>query len=133
MVYFCFRLSNGDCDEVKNKALKMFLPKIILIFFFRRWSDLYFIVWYFFVTTIGLNLCLALSGEVNPSQNVSQRFFYQSNCSRFTMQRKNEPMTVKNWSFPICSTFIGKIFRRKLKTCPFSFWTLLKSLFLDPN
>ncbi len=31
----------------------------------NRWSELYFIFWYLFVTTIGLNLCLALSGDVS--------------------------------------------------------------------
>lgn len=30
-----------------------------------RWSELYFIFWYLFVTTIGLNICLALSGDVS--------------------------------------------------------------------
>lgn len=31
----------------------------------NRWSELYFIIWYLFVTTIGLNICLALSGDVS--------------------------------------------------------------------
>ena len=30
-----------------------------------RWSELYFIFWYLFVTTIGLNICLALNGDVS--------------------------------------------------------------------
>lgn len=29
-----------------------------------KWSELYFILWYLFVTTIGLNICLALNGDV---------------------------------------------------------------------
>ncbi|CAF3530608.1 unnamed protein product [Rotaria socialis] len=33
-----------------------------------RWSELYFIFWYLFVTTIGLNICLALSGDIHDAK-----------------------------------------------------------------
>ncbi|CAF1465916.1 unnamed protein product [Rotaria sp. Silwood1] len=32
------------------------------------WSELYFILWYLFVTTIGLNVCLALSGDIHDAK-----------------------------------------------------------------
>ncbi|CAF1145998.1 unnamed protein product, partial [Didymodactylos carnosus] len=33
-----------------------------------RWSELYFIFWYIFVTTIGLNICLALSADIHDAK-----------------------------------------------------------------
>ncbi|CAF2912774.1 unnamed protein product [Rotaria sp. Silwood2] len=33
-----------------------------------RWSELYFIFWYLFVTTLGLNICLALSGDIHDAK-----------------------------------------------------------------
>ncbi|CAF0807179.1 unnamed protein product [Adineta ricciae] len=33
-----------------------------------KWSELYFIFWYLFVTTIGLNICLALSGDIHDAK-----------------------------------------------------------------
>ncbi|CAF4247463.1 unnamed protein product [Adineta steineri] len=32
------------------------------------WSELYFIFWYLFVTNIGLNICLALSGDIHDAK-----------------------------------------------------------------
>ncbi|CAF4711071.1 unnamed protein product [Rotaria magnacalcarata] len=32
------------------------------------WSELYFIFWYLFVTNIGLNVCLALSGDIHDAK-----------------------------------------------------------------
>ncbi|CAF1535640.1 unnamed protein product [Adineta ricciae] len=33
-----------------------------------KWSELYFIFWYLFVTNIGLNICLALSGDIHDAK-----------------------------------------------------------------
>ena len=61
MVCFCQRIS--QCNEYKvHLHLNQFFEILPLD---HRWSELYFIFWYLVITTIGLNICLALSGDVS--------------------------------------------------------------------
>ena len=61
--WFVFVNGFRDCNKYEvNIFLSEFLFYLSIL---NRWSELYFIFWYLFVTTIGLNICLALSGDVS--------------------------------------------------------------------
>ena len=67
MVRFCQRISRCNQYKVPISLNSSFFQNISLD---RRWSELYFIVWYLVITTIGLNICLALSGDVSIVERI---------------------------------------------------------------